>query len=155
MSVAAISILAGIAEAILPVVKDAVSSEPANMADPDGLARQKADEIAATVAGQMDVLLADARSGNFFQAGWRPACGWIGAFGLAWEFLARPVLGYAAALAGLPPLPVLPAEALWPLIGGLLGIAGLRSFDKRGGVADTAAVILGGALKGAVRGARK
>ncbi len=88
--------------------------------------------VAEQNIAQMEVNKADANSGNFFQAGWRPAIGWVGAFALAYQFLLYPLLVWALAVSSLDiePPPLIDANALYPIITGMLGIAGMRSFDK-------------------------
>jgi len=48
--------------------------------------------VAEQNIAQMEVNKADANSGNFFQAGWRPAIGWVGAFALAYQFILYPLM---------------------------------------------------------------
>ncbi|MCF6323079.1 MAG: holin family protein [Gammaproteobacteria bacterium] len=88
--------------------------------------------VAEQNIAQMEVNKADANSGNFFQAGWRPAIGWVGAFALAYQFILYPLLVWALAISSLDiePPPLIDANALYPIITGMLGIAGMRSFDK-------------------------
>jgi len=88
--------------------------------------------IAEQNIAQMEVNKADAKSGSFFQAGWRPAIGWVGAFALAYQFILYPLLVWALAVSSLDiePPPLIDANALYPIITGMLGIAGMRSFDK-------------------------
>lgn len=93
--------------------------------------------------GQLAVNEAEAKSSNWFVAGWRPAIGWIGAVSLAYQFILYPLLiwGWTTMQAhgwidkALQPPPMLDAEALWVLLSGMLGIAGMRSFEKSKGVA--------------------
>lgn len=95
-----------------------------------------------TDLGQMDVNKAEAAHASVFVAGWRPAIGWIGAAALAYQFILYPLLvwGWAFLQAkgyvpgDMKPPPVLDAEALWVLLTGMLGIAGMRSFDKFKGI---------------------
>lgn len=92
---------------------------------------------------QIEVNKIEAASSNFFVSGWRPAVGWIGASALAYQFLAYPLLGWAwkwlQALGYVPPEmsppPLLDAEQLWVMLSGILGIAGMRTFEKQKGVA--------------------
>jgi len=88
--------------------------------------------VAEQNIAQMEVNKADANSGSFFQAGWRPAIGWVGAFALAYQFILYPLLVWALAVSSLDikPPPLIDANALYPIITGMLGIAGMRSFDK-------------------------
>jgi len=88
--------------------------------------------VAEQNIAQMEVNKTDAKSGSFFQAGWRPAIGWVGAFALAYQFILYPLLVWALAVSSLEiePPPLIDANALYPIITGMLGIAGMRSFDK-------------------------
>jgi hypothetical protein len=83
------------------------------------------------LSGQREINKIEASSPSLFVAGWRPACGWVGAFGLAWQFVIAPMATWIATLAGSHiALPVLPSSDLLNLVFALLGIGGLRSFDK-------------------------
>lgn len=98
---------------------------------------------AGLLQGQMDVNKVEAASSSLFVAGWRPAIGWIGAVALGYQFLLYPLLVWTWALlqarglvpGSLQPPPMLDTEALWVVLSGMLGIAGLRSVEKVKGVA--------------------
>lgn len=100
----------------------------------------------ATDLAQMEVNKIEAAHGSLFVAGWRPAIGWIGAAALAYQFLLYPLLLWGMTLAQGYELfpdwveapPLLPTDALWVILSGMLGIAGMRSLDKIKGV-DTRA----------------
>lgn len=86
--------------------------------------------------GQLDINKAEAQSGSLFIGGWRPAVGWVCVLGLAYQFLAFPLLGWAGAnLAGWSAPPVLDMGTLLTLLGGLLGLGGFRTAEKIKGVA--------------------
>ena len=94
---------------------------------------------------QVQVSLEEARHPSLFVAGARPAILWIFAAGLAYNVILHPLLEWIVAIAALGAgfdltgLAALPArfdyEELWPIVGGMLGLAGWRSWEKRGGVA--------------------
>ena len=105
---------------------------------PDKSAAQAA-ELAAAVAivqGQLDINKAEAASPNAFTSGWRPAIGWVCALALLAQYIARPMLMWAGILLGheWPPLPGID-DNLWQLMLGMLGLGGLRTFEKAKGVA--------------------
>jgi hypothetical protein len=93
--------------------------------------------------GQMEVNKVEAANQNLFVAGWRPAIGWVGAGAMFYQFLLYPILVWAwvwlQAEGYVPrevkPPPMLDTEALWVILSGMLGIAGMRSFEKSRGVA--------------------
>ena len=97
----------------------------------------------ATDLAQMEVNKTEAQNQNLFVAGWRPAIGWVGAAAMAYQFLAYPLLVWSwtwmqaeqIVPQEVKPPPVLDTEALWVILSGMLGIAGMRSFEKTRGVA--------------------
>ncbi len=103
---------------------------------------------AELVKGQLEINKAEAQHKSIFVAGWRPAIGWVGAISLAYQFIGYPILTWIWSLAQaknfipltLDPPPPLPSDALWVILSGMLGIAGMRSFDKlKGTQTDTIA----------------
>lgn len=92
---------------------------------------------------QIEVNKAEAQHSSIFVAGWRPAIGWIGAAAMAYQFLLYPLMlwgwtwmqGVGWIPKELTPPPVLDADQLWVILSGILGIAGMRSFEKTKGVA--------------------
>lgn len=92
--------------------------------------------LAKADADQLAVNKAEAESGNWFAASWRPSIGYICAAALAYQYLARPLLPWFATVLGadVPPLPGLDGT-LTELVFAMLGIGGLRTFEKVRGVA--------------------
>lgn len=99
------------------------------------LARLAADTDLAKL--QIETNRAEAATGSLFIAGWRPAIGWVCALALAYQFVVAPVGVWLAGVAGhpIPPPPKLD-DALWQLMMGMLGMAGLRTFEKMRRVAS-------------------
>jgi hypothetical protein len=91
----------------------------------------------ATMTAQTDINKEEAKSSSLFVSGWRPAIGWVCALALAYQYLLRPLGGTIASIAGvtIPPLPGLD-DNLWQLMMGMLGMGGLRTFEKVQGVAS-------------------
>jgi hypothetical protein len=88
------------------------------------------------VAGQMAVNAEEAKRESIFVSGWRPFIGWVCGSAFAYHFVLQPfmVFGIAAYGADLPPLPALDAGTLMPVLMGMLGLGGMRSFEKYAGV---------------------
>ena len=106
---------------------------------PDKSAAEAA-QLAAAVAlvqGQMDVNKAEAASPNAFTSGWRPAIGWVCGLALLFQYILRPMLMWFGVIAGhqWPPLPGID-DNLWQLMLGMLGLGGLRTFEKTKGIAS-------------------
>lgn len=85
---------------------------------------------------QTEVNKAEAGNPSLFVAGWRPAIGWVCAAALGYQFMLYPLLSWFAVAVlgtGMAP-PKLEMSELFPLVFGMLGIAGMRSFDKLKGI---------------------
>jgi hypothetical protein len=81
---------------------------------------------------QLEVNKAEAASGSLFKGGWRPAIGWICGLALLWSFILQPFLVFFLLVFGvdLPPLPEIGTADLMPILLGMLGLGGLRSYEK-------------------------
>jgi len=81
--------------------------------------------------GQMEINKAEAGT-DMFRGGWRPATGWACVFGLVYQFLLQPLVPWVAAVSGatVPPLPAIDNETLMVLLTGMLGLGGLRTFER-------------------------
>ena len=93
------------------------------------MAEKHAQELAK---GQLAINKEAAKSGNIFIAGWRPFIGWSCGVALVWHFIAAPFIIFFAALFGatLPPLPEFDMGSLMTVLMGMLGLGGLRTFEK-------------------------
>ena len=81
--------------------------------------------------GQLEVNKVEAGT-DMFRGGWRPAVGWTCVFGLVYQFLMQPLLPWIVTVAGghVPPLPAIDNETLMLLLTGMLGLGGLRTFER-------------------------
>jgi len=77
------------------------------------------------VLGQLAVNEAEAKSGSWWVAGWRPGVGWVCVVSVAWTFIIHPTVTWFGV--DSPPIDV---SQLMILLLGMLGIGGMRSFDK-------------------------
>jgi len=127
----------------LPVIGPAVQKVLSLIPDPNARAKAEAEyqrEVLAIAAKaeaeQREINKAEAAHSSIFVAGWRPAIGWVCALALGFQYLLRPLFVWAAGI-WWPQAPGLPGidEALWQLMFGMLGLGGLRSFEKTKGVA--------------------
>lgn len=79
----------------------------------------------------------EAKSTNMFIAGWRPALGWICGASFAWSFVLQPITGFIFTAAGHPVnLPALNTSEITPVLLGMLGLGGMRTWEKSQGVQD-------------------
>ncbi len=85
---------------------------------------------------QVEVNKIEAAHSSVFVAGWRPSIGWVCAAGLAWAFVVAPVASWALMVLGVKAeLPAIQFDHLFELVLAMLGIGGLRTFEKLRGVA--------------------
>ena len=85
---------------------------------------------------QVEVNKVEAGHSSVFVAGWRPSIGWVCAAGLAWAFVVAPVASWALMVMGVKAeLPAIQFDHLFELVLAMLGIGGLRTFEKLRGVA--------------------
>ena len=91
----------------------------------------------AQMTAQTDINKVEASNSSIFVSGWRPAIGWVCALALAYQYLLKPLAmgilpNFGIAIAPLPGLD----DNLWQLMMGMLGMGGLRTFEKVQGVAS-------------------
>jgi Holin of 3TMs, for gene-transfer release len=68
---------------------------------------------------------------SLFVAGWRPTIGWVCALALTWAFLLQPVALWVVTTFDLGvTVPAMVTDHLLELVLAMLGIAGLRTFEK-------------------------
>jgi len=108
-------------------MKNKLAHEVATMAE------NHAQELAK---GQLEINKAEAASGSTFKGGWRPAVGWVCAIAFAYHFILKDLIIFGASFAGatLPELPEFDMGTLLTVLGGMLGIGGLRTYEKQKGL---------------------
>ena len=85
---------------------------------------------------QIEVNKAEAASGSLFKGGWRPFIGWVCGIAFAYHFVLQPIILFAVTAYGLqiPALPEFDMTSLMTVLGGMLGIGGLRTYEKQKGL---------------------
>ena len=84
---------------------------------------------------QLAVNKAEAEHRSVFVAGWRPMIGWSCAIGIFWLFVGHPIVVYLDAMDGVvSPIPTIDHDILLELTFAMLGMAGLRTFEKLKGI---------------------
>ena len=77
---------------------------------------------------QIEFLKADAQ-GNWFQSSWRPLIGWISGLSLGINYMVAPICaGFGITI------PQADMSVMMPLMFGMLGIGGLRTYEKQKGL---------------------
>lgn len=129
-------------QALIPVLGTVIDKI---LPDPQAAAEAKLRALEMAQKGELAVLDADMRlalgqmevnkveaSTDLFRGGWRPAVGWVCVIGLGYQFILQPLLPWMVTVAGghVPPLPAIDNETLMVLLTGMLGLGGLRTFER-------------------------
>jgi hypothetical protein len=85
---------------------------------------------------QIEVNKVEAASRSVWVSGWRPFVGWVCGVALAWHFVGVPVALFFIAWYGaeVPELPAFDMNSLMTVLMGMLGLGGLRTFEKMKGL---------------------
>ena len=86
--------------------------------------------------GQLEINKMEAQHRSVFIAAWRPFLGWGLSFAMIWHFVLVPMITFGFAYAGVvpPDLPAFDMESLMTVLLGMLGLGGLRTFEKAKGL---------------------
>lgn len=102
---------------------------------------QQETELVKTFAqldqSQIEVNKEEAKSSSLFVSGWRPFIGWVCGSAFAWVYIGQPVLAFFFTAAGHPlNLPHIEFGEMSSVLLGMLGLGGMRSYEKVKGVAS-------------------
>ena len=96
------------------------------------MSQKYAQEIAK---GQMAINQVEAAHNSLFISGWRPALGWVAVLGMFGNYITIPFTNFAMALLEIDiTIPLIPLETMMPIVMGMLGLGGLRTYEKHKGV---------------------
>ena len=91
---------------------------------------QQSGEL-AQIVGQMEIDKEEAKSSSVLVAGWRPFLGWVCGAAFAYKFVMSPLLVFIFIACGHPiVLPVLDFSEMNTVLMGMLGLAGMRTYEK-------------------------
>lgn len=137
-------ILDGLLGGILAPVRDIISEVVVDKDKRDQIMLQLAEiedrgeqRLHDELMGQIAVNNSEAQTRSVFIAGWRPFIGWTGGFGIAWTFVAGPMVEFLARLFGWHgTMPVIDTGQLMTLVMAMLGVGAMRSYDKMKGTSN-------------------
>jgi hypothetical protein len=85
--------------------------------------------------GQIQINQEEAKSENLFKSGWRPSIGWACSLTFILNFVLFPIVNYFLVMFGQQAILIpFDTNTLMTVLGGLLGIGGLRTIEKIKGV---------------------
>ena len=125
----------GIAESVIGVAGKVLDKFVEDKDLKTKLSHELKSQIVSLDLAQAQTNLEQAKHSSVFIAGARPAIMWICAFGLGWQFGFQPVAAWIIMVSGSEMmLPIFETEGLMPLTLSLLGLGGMRSFEKFKGI---------------------
>lgn len=127
-------------QALLPNILPAVTDVIGRFLPEDKEARAKAERqleqqlathLAKIDVAQLEINKTEAAHRSIWVSGWRPFIGWSCGVALAWSYVVTPILHFGLAQAGLlVDLPAMDMSEMMPVLMGILGLGGLRTFEK-------------------------
>ena len=128
-----IGAIAGIVSTLVGPISSLLSEVVTDKDQRDALAF-KLSTMAATQSheqtiAQLDVNKTEAAHKNLFVAGWRPFIGWTCGMAMAFNYIGVPIAGTFGVT-----MVVLDITTMFPVLLGMLGLAGLRTGEKVKGV---------------------
>ena len=131
--------IAALLPSLLPVVGDVLDRFFPNKEEKERAAREieakLAEHLAKIDLAQLEVNKQEAAHRSIFIAGWRPFVGWTCGLALFYTYVAQPIAMFVMAQTGdLVQLPHLDLSTMMPVLLGMLGLGGLRTYEKFKGV---------------------
>jgi len=131
--------IAALLPSLLPVVGDVLDRFFPNKEEKAKAEREIEAKLTAHLASidlaQLEVNKQEASHRSILVAGWRPFVGWTCGLALFYTYLVQPMATFVLAQTGhLIQLPPVDLSAMMPVLLGMLGLGGLRSFEKYKGV---------------------
>lgn len=93
-------------------------------------------ELVKQTGKQLEINKQEATHSSIFVAGWRPFIGWTCGASFAYHFLIHPTLLLILVLNGQDTsvLPTFDMSSLLTVLMGMLGLGGLRTYEKKNGI---------------------
>lgn len=127
---------------LIPLLTPLIEQLIGHIPDPQQREKARADAEATILSllgqqqqGQVEINKVEAANANVFVSGWRPFIGWVCGAALGYTYIIAPFWAWVLTI-WYPSvsLPILPTENLFELVMAMLGLGGLRTFEKIRGV---------------------
>ncbi len=130
-------LLKGIIGPIIGPLLDRIPNANERARAEEDIEKRMLNALTSLVDGQLKINQKEAEHGSIFVAGARPFIMWVCGIGLGWNFIMQPIMLWVAFLfeVDLSGAPELDMSELSTILLGMLGLGGLRTFEKKLGVA--------------------
>ena len=129
----------GLASLVGPIVNKFVDRIPngnERARAKEALEKELVDAANSVMLAQTEINAAEAQHKSIFVAGWRPFIGWTCGVGIGWSMVVQPIAQWSVIAWGDgTELPTIDTSYLMELVTAMLGMSGLRTFEKMRGVA--------------------
>jgi hypothetical protein len=134
-----LDVLGPIVSKVLDFIPDPAKKAEAQLKLTEELNRNQEAILTALSAvdqKQAEINASDSASSDKFKSYWRPALAWVFVLSFTWEYVIQPITVFVLTLSKveIPVLPKLDMSTMMPVLIGMLGLAGMRSLDKKNGV---------------------
>ena len=131
-----VSLLSSLIEPVSSLLDKAIPDQDLKRKLSHEIATMSEKHAQQLALAQIKVNAAEAASGSLFKGGWRPCIGWICGIAFGYHFVLQPVIIFVVALIGIeiPELPKFDMNTLLTVLAGMLGIGGLRTYEKQKGL---------------------
>ncbi len=133
-----LDVLTPIISKLLDFIPDPVKKAEAQLKLTEELNRNQEvllNALSEVDKAQIEVNTEEAKSTNLFVSGWRPAIGWVCGAALTWQYILQPIITYFLVIDGkIVSLPVFDFSTMSTILMALLGMGGLRTWEKKMGV---------------------
>jgi len=126
----------GLISSVLPLVGDVVKrflpedKEERARAERE-IEAQLMKHLSSIDIAQLEINRAESLHRSVWVAGWRPFTGWSCGIALAYSYVLQPILVFIMAQTGtLVTLPTMNLGEMMPVLMGMLGLGGLRTYEK-------------------------
>ena len=127
---------AALIPSLLPIIGDVIGRFLPEDKEAAAKAKQEIEaqlttHLANIDLAQLEINKTEAAHRSIFVAGWRPFIGWTSGLALAYTYVIQPIAVFILGQTGyLIDLPTLSMSEMMPVLMGMLGLGGLRTFEK-------------------------
>ena len=124
--------ITAISNIVSTVIDRVVPDKAAAQKAKDALASDETKNEFSLALGQIQVNMEEAKNSNIFVSGWRPFVGWTCGAALCYAAIVEPVFRFTAQVGFkyVGAFPVIDTMLTLQVLLGLLGLGGLRTFEK-------------------------
>jgi len=124
-----------IIEAGIDTIKDYINKDKEKLKIVLDYNEKLSEKETSLLRGQIEVNKQEAQHKSLFVAGWRPFIGWTAGFAILYYYILQPFIVVVGSIYSIEiVMPNIDVMSLYNLVLAMLGVAGLRTYEKLKGV---------------------